>query len=138
MLARAAAAVEERPATYKVVGDRQLVKAYKGRAVEVSKGQFIKVINTPGSQVCTAATAVQRTRGGRDAQTRQRAGACSGGQDGCAALTVTAADSPQGRGIDEQASLLRTSCCGSDSMGRRARISAAVQAGSRQRRVSRG
>ena len=47
----AAAAVQEAQQQYKLVGQRELVKAYKGRAVEVRKGQFIKVINTLGTQV---------------------------------------------------------------------------------------
>ena len=49
--AAAAAPARSEKQQYKVVGQRELCKAYKGRAVELQKGQFIKVINTPGTQV---------------------------------------------------------------------------------------
>ena len=49
--AAAAAPAQSEQQQYKVVGQRELCKAYKGRAVELQKGQFIKVINTPGTQV---------------------------------------------------------------------------------------
>ena len=36
---------------YRVIGQRQVCKAYKGKAVELQKRQLIKIINTPGTQV---------------------------------------------------------------------------------------
>ncbi|KAK9838580.1 hypothetical protein WJX84_002367, partial [Apatococcus fuscideae] len=49
--AAVAAAVEEQTQEYAPVTDLQTCEAYKGAAVEVQKGQYLKVINTYGTQV---------------------------------------------------------------------------------------
>ena len=46
------------------MGQREVCKAYKGRAVELQKGQFIKVINTPGTQVSSLRSAAFENQGG--------------------------------------------------------------------------